>query len=103
MFHLSCCLPLNLFQCLDVVGCERIPYWAGILQHRSYFGACLVCCISQFLIGDLDFAPEEAQGLFGFVADISDMGVPTEVNSDLNSNIFCLWFCAKGVTIELVL
>ena len=62
----------DLFQCLDIVGCEGIPNRAGILYYRSY--ECFVCCIFQPLIGDLNVAPEEAQGLVGFVADIGDMG-----------------------------
>ena len=69
----------------------------GLILEHALYAAFLS------LTGDLDVAPEEAQGLWGFVADIGDMGVPTEVSSDLNSNIFCLWFCAKGVITELVL
>ena len=83
LFHPSCCPPLNLFQCLDIVGCEGIPNRAGILYYRSY--ECFVCCIFQPLIGDLNVAPEEAQGLVGFVADISDVSVPSQVRGDLNS------------------
>jgi len=46
---------------------------------------------------------EKAQGLVGFVADISDMSVPSEARDDLNSKEFCLRFCAKTVTVELAL
>lgn len=64
----------------------------------------LVCCIFQPHVGGLDVEPEEAQGLVGFAADISDMGVPTEARGDLNTKVFCLLFCANhGVTVELVL
>ena len=83
---LICCstvLSLNLFQWFDVAGCEGIPDRADILQHGS--DACLVCCIFQPLVGGLDVASEEAQGLVGFVADISDVGVSKEVRGDLNS------------------
>ena len=38
-----------------------------------------------------------------FVGFISDIGVPMEVRGDLDSKVFCLRFCAKGVTVELVL
>ena len=94
---------LNLFQCLDVVGCEGIPDRAGILWHRLQ--GCFICCIFQPLIGGLDVLPEEAHGLVDFVADISDVSIPLEVRGDFNSKIFWLGFCAKSVTVtmELVL
>ena len=60
------------------------------------------CCIFQPLIYGLDVAPEEAQGLVGFVADISCVNVPYGIRGDINSKVFCLCFCAQSVTVELV-
>ena len=63
------------------------------------------CCIFQPLIyglDGLDVAPEEAQGLVGFVADINCVNVPSGVRGDINSKVFCLRFCAQSVTVELV-
>lgn len=43
LFHPSRSLPLNLvYQCLDGVGCEEIPYRIGVLQHRSYRSPCML-------------------------------------------------------------
>ena len=95
------CSLLKFFQCLDVVGCDGIPDRAGILWHRLQ--GCFICCIFQPLIGDFDVLPEETHGLVDFVADISDVSIPLEVRGDFNSKIFWLSFCAKNVTMELVL
>ena len=101
LFYPSYCLPLNFFQCLDVVVSEWIPDRAGILKHRShdYF----VCRVFKSFICSFDVSSEEAQGLVGFIADIVDVGIPTEVCGDLDSRVFCLRFCTRGVAVELVL
>lgn len=50
-----------------------------------------------------DVSSEEAQGLVGFIADMSDLGIPTEVSGDLDSQVFCLRFCTQSVAVEVVL
>ena len=35
-------------------------------------------------------------GLVQVVADIDDIGVPTDFKGDLNSRVFCPRFCAKS-------
>ena len=37
------------------------------------------------IVCSFDVSSEEAQGLVGFNADISDLGIPTEVSGDLDS------------------
>ena len=47
-----------------------------------------------------DVSSEEAQGLVGFNADISDLGIPTEVSGDLDSEaVFCLRSCTQSVAV----
>ena len=72
MFYPPCCPPLNVFQCIDVVGNKGVPDRAGIFKHRLH--KCFLCYIFESFICGLDVASEEAQGLVGFVADIGDTG-----------------------------
>ena len=106
------CVRVCVCACVRACVCVTSRTYSKTSTKRSHIGLAysstgrtgrLVCCIFQPHVGDLDGATDEAQGLVGFAADISDMGVPTEARGDRNTNVFCLRFCAKDVTVELVL
>ena len=74
--------------------------WLWTDSAHVFWIECHVHCIFQPLIGGLDVAPVEVQGLVGFICC---KVVPTEVRGDLYPKVFCLLFCATGMAMELEL
>ena len=95
LFYPSCCLPLNLSSAVMLLAVKGSQ--AGLAYSSTGHTNALTLCMLHFLAFHLwsYVASEEAQGLVGFVADPSDMNVPSEVRGDLNSEVFCHGFCAQ--------